>query len=181
MYDKEITFEEFINAFKKTLFTFDYYIDWNSINKTLDFETNMKLNLLNSLVGSDNIEEKLRELLMQYPDVITVFPLLIAASKTDKEYYSFFVRDIFNETDTFAYKIYNFPNSKYNKYEKIEHLTPDEIESAIEFLDGIKILELLNDKKIKDLADYVTGVLVGQDTNGRKNRSGKLMQDLVKT
>jgi len=35
------------------------------------------------------------------------------------------------------------------------------------------------DKKIKNLVDYATGVEVGLDSNGRKNRSGKLMENLV--
>ena len=39
--------------------------------------------------------------------------------------------------------------------------------------------ELLKDKKIKNLVDYATGVEVGLDSNGRKNRGGSLMELLV--
>ena len=39
--------------------------------------------------------------------------------------------------------------------------------------------ELLKDKKIKNLLDYATGVEVGLDSNGRKNRGGTLMESLV--
>lgn len=39
--------------------------------------------------------------------------------------------------------------------------------------------EILKDKKIKNLVDYVTGVEVGLDSNARKNRVGTLMENLV--
>jgi type II restriction enzyme len=39
--------------------------------------------------------------------------------------------------------------------------------------------EILKDKKVKNLVDYATGVEVGIDSNGRKNRGGTLMESLV--
>jgi type II restriction enzyme len=41
--------------------------------------------------------------------------------------------------------------------------------------------DLVKDKKIKNLVDYVTGVEVGLDSNGRKNRGGTMMENIVET
>jgi type II restriction enzyme len=38
---------------------------------------------------------------------------------------------------------------------------------------------LMKDKKVKNLVDYVIGVEVGLDSNGRKNRGGTLMENIV--
>lgn len=38
---------------------------------------------------------------------------------------------------------------------------------------------LISERLINNLVDYVTGVEVGLDSNGRKNRGGHLMEDLV--
>jgi len=39
--------------------------------------------------------------------------------------------------------------------------------------------EIIKDRKLKNLVDYATGVEVGLDSNGRKNRGGKLMEKIV--
>ena len=41
------------------------------------------------------------------------------------------------------------------------------------------LFDLLKNHIIRDLVDYVTGVETGLDSNGRKNRGGHLMEDLV--
>ena len=47
------------------------------------------------------------------------------------------------------------------------------------FLVNSGIGAILKDKKVKNLVDYATGVEVGLDSNGRKNRGGTLMEGLV--
>jgi type II restriction enzyme len=42
---------------------------------------------------------------------------------------------------------------------------------------GLK--NIFENKNIKSVVDYVFGVEVGMDTNGRKNRTGDLMEDIV--
>ena len=41
------------------------------------------------------------------------------------------------------------------------------------------IFDLISKHIINNLVDYATGVEVGLDSNGRKNRGGHLMEDLV--
>lgn len=55
----------------------------------------------------------------------------------------------------------------------------DEIKTFADFILKSGLGELLQDKKIKNLVDYTTGVEVGLDSNGRKNRGGTLMENLV--
>lgn len=43
------------------------------------------------------------------------------------------------------------------------------------------LFELIQNKIINNLLDYVTGVETGLDSNGRKNRGGHLMEDLVES
>ncbi len=59
---------------------------------------------------------------------------------------------------------YDFP-------ENLRELSNAEIEHYIHFLCSSRVIELLD--HIKSVPDYVTGVEVGMDTNGRKNRGGK--------
>lgn len=41
------------------------------------------------------------------------------------------------------------------------------------------LFDLIQNHLISNLYDYVTGVESGLDSNGRKNRGGHLMEDLV--
>ena len=41
------------------------------------------------------------------------------------------------------------------------------------------LFDLLQNHLVNNLVDYVTGVETGLDSNGRKNRGGHLMEDLV--
>ena len=43
------------------------------------------------------------------------------------------------------------------------------------------LFELLQHHIINNLIDYVLGIEVGMDTNGRKNRTGDVMEDLVES
>lgn len=43
------------------------------------------------------------------------------------------------------------------------------------------LFDLISEHIINNLVDYVTGVEVGLDSNGRKNRGGHLMEDLVES
>jgi type II restriction enzyme len=45
----------------------------------------------------------------------------------------------------------------------------------------IGLFDLLENHIISNLVDYVTGVEVGLDSNGRKNRGGHLMENLVES
>ena len=49
------------------------------------------------------------------------------------------------------------------------------------FMKNCGLFDLLQNHIINNLVDYVLGVEVGMDTNGRKNRTGDVMEDLVES
>ena len=53
--------------------------------------------------------------------------------------------------------------------------------SYVIFMEKTGLFELLQNHIIHNLVDYVTGVEVGLDSNGRKNRTGHTMEDLVES
>lgn len=155
--------DEIANEFNKTLIdtnvTCSYFVDWGKVKRNVS-NLNVEINILNSLIGSKNMEKDLIELLKKYPEVVPVFPLIIA------------VRD--NEL-----KILEDADIKKYSFKKRESLTEPEIKSIVHFCINSGIIELFTDIKIKDLRDYLLGVEVGMDTNARKNRSGQSMELVV--
>lgn len=55
------------------------------------------------------------------------------------------------------------------------------IDEYTKFMRETGLFDLLEKHIINNLVDYVTGVEVGMDTNGRKNRTGDAMEDLVES
>lgn len=55
------------------------------------------------------------------------------------------------------------------------------IDEYIMFMRKTGLFSLISEHLIHNLVDYVTGVEVGLDSNGRKNRGGHLMEDLVES
>ena len=116
----------------------------------------IELNILNSLIGEKDIEQKFLSLLDKYPEVLKCIPILLAVRQ-----YEIFARD-----DVGDYK-YNF---------KVKNVSPEQYSY---FMKATGLYDLLSNHIINNLVDYVCGVEVGLDSNGRKNRGGHLMEDLV--
>ena len=150
-------FNEWINKFRKSIAGYKYYVDFEKVYKNVD-EIKVELNILNSLIGSDTIEEDFISLLRKYPEILKVIPILIAARECE-----------ISCQDKNGGFSYNFKNCNYSE------------EQYSYFMRESGIFELLQKHIIKDLVDYVTGVEVGLDSNGRKNRCGHLMEDLVES
>lgn len=53
------------------------------------------------------------------------------------------------------------------------------LEEYAGFMRKTGLFDLLSKQLVHSLVDYVTGVETGLDSNGRKNRGGHLMEDLV--
>jgi type II restriction enzyme len=159
--DADATFNYLIATLKDTITKWDYFVNWAKVNQGIR-KVEIDLNLLNYLVGKDNIEAEALQLLKEHPQVTQTIPLLLACRESSlqllKEY----------KNGSFVYENYDFRNSA--------NLTP---EKAVEFMALSGFLEQIKSKRIKSLVDYVFGVEVGLDSNGRKNRSGTSMEDIV--
>lgn len=148
-------FNTWIAKFKENIFDYKYYTNFNKVYKNVD-AIKVELNILNSLIGSKNIENDFQNLLKKYPEIIKAIPILIA--KREKEIYC--------QDANFAL-IYKFNNLECSN------------EQYSYFMRETGLFDLLQNHIINNVVDYVTGVEVGLDSNGRKNRCGHLMENLV--
>lgn len=161
MQNEDLLFEKITQSFKEKITRWDYFVNWDKvvINVQL-FEK--ELNILNYLIGKNNLEKEAFDLLKKYPESIKAIPTLLAVRES--------VVDILIDSRNFKYKNIDFFQQYY---------TEEEIKGVVEFLIKTGIGELIVERQIKNLVDYATGVEVGLDSNGRKNRGGTLMESLV--
>lgn len=165
------TDDELFDYFKDTLKVkgitqWNYFVNWEKVYRNIvPFEK--ELNLLNVLIGKDDIKTELTELILEYPKVVNAIPLLLAIRfKTKKD------QKINILVDT--------KNFEYDNFD-LSIVTPDkkEAEKIADFFINTGLGDLIKDKKIKNLVDFATGVEVGLDSNGRKNRGGHQMEHLI--
>ncbi len=154
-------FNIFINTLKNTLKTWDYYVNWDRIVKNIE-PIEKELNLLNSLIGKTNIKEEFIRLMKEYPNILKAIPILLAIREDKIE--------VLIDVRNFIYERYNL-----NKTE----ITNKETKQLSDFIINSGLGEMLTNRKIKSIVDYVLGVEVGMDTNARKNRGGTIMENIV--
>lgn len=153
-------FEDFMNNLKKTNRTYNYYVNWNkAIDNSRRIE--VSLNILNSLLGKDNLKKEFRDIFKEYPETLKVIPILLAIREEKFDNCIIEGGNIFNDTIDFT----NYREENFEKY--------------YNFIVGTGLIYIFKDLNIKNLVDYVLGIEVGLDSNGRKNRSGHIMEDLV--
>ena len=153
MREFKIWFEEFIDSISD----YKYYVDFDKICRNVD-KIKIELNILNSLIGSQNIESDFINLLKDYPEILKCIPILLAVRSNEIA--------ITTEKENI---IFDF---------KKQNLSPEEYS---EFMDKTGLFEMIKTKKINNFVDYVTGIETGLDSNARKNRGGHLMENLVET
>ena len=150
-------FNEWLSKFKTSISDYKYYVDFEKIYKNVD-KVKVELNILNSLIGSKNIEEEFQNILIKYPETLECIPLLLAVRSRE-----IFVKDEINEY------LFKFDKMVYS------------INDYIKFMKESGLFDLLQNHIINNLYDYVLGIEVGLDSNGRKNRGGHLMENLVES
>ncbi len=159
--DEDQLFDKITKSFKEKITKWDYFVNWKKviINIAL-FEK--ELNILNYLIGKPNLKEEATKLIKEYPQVIRAIPTLLAVREGSVE--------ILIDSKNFTYKYLDFTDLNFDK---------NELNDYVDFIIHTGLGEIISDKKIKNLVDYATGVEVGLDSNGRKNRGGTLMESLV--
>lgn len=148
-------FNQWLSKFKSSISNYGYYVDFEKIYKSAE-KYKVELNILNSLIGSKNIEDDFENIILKYPETLEVIPLLLAVRSNE-----IFVKDL---TDEYLFK-----------FNKMVYSVGD----YVKFMRETGLFELLQNHIINNLYDYLLGVEVGLDSNGRKNRGGHLMEDLV--
>lgn len=148
-------FRTWLAQMRPSINNYRYYVDFQKVYENVD-EIRIELNLMNSLIGSPRIEDDFARLLQRYPEVLRCIPTLLAV-----RYSEIYAQD---EDGAFLYD-FERPNCTVDEY--------------IDFMYKTGLLDLLQNHIINNLVDYVTGVETGLDSNGRKNRGGHQMEDLV--
>jgi len=100
-----MTFQSLTSTFTSTIFSWDYFSDFEKIGNNT-FAVKVQLNILNSLLWEQDIESKFLELIKTYPDTRKVLPLLIAVRKFDKmeDLVEDFIKDFCENNPWFKYK-----------------------------------------------------------------------------
>ena len=70
-------FDEWLGKFRQSISSYDYYIDFEKVVRNVE-GMKVELNILNSLIGSKNIEEDFEKIVSRYPETLTCIPLLLA-------------------------------------------------------------------------------------------------------
>lgn len=152
-------FNNLIATFKSSIKTWDYFVNWKKVfdNKS---ELEIALNKLNYLLGKEDLKGEFEKLYVSNPDIVKALPVLLAVRDKKLEVFD---KDT-KKSEFFDFSAKDKDSKKYFKFLKKSGLD-----------------RLFQKDGIKNLVDYVMGVEVGLDSNGRKNRGGTLMEEIVGT
>ena len=154
-------FDDWLSSFRDSIADYGYYIDFEKVHKNVD-SVKVELNILNSLIGSKDIENDFENLMRKYPEILKCIPLLLAVRANE-----IYCQDV-NGGYLYQFDFRKYPPNSHTHYQRYKY-----------FMRKTGLFDLLENHIINNLVDYVTGVETGLDSNGRKNRGGHLMEDLV--
>ena len=157
----KLDFEDWFKTFTNSICTYDYYVDFEKVYRNVQ-KYKIELNILNSLIGSENIRDDFLSVLKRYPEVLNCIPLLLA------------IRINTRKKEVFATDFEKEINYRFDNLEQ----SPEEY---FYFMEKTGLVDMIENKKIKNLYDYAIGIEVGLDSNARKNRGGHLMENLVES
>ena len=156
-------FNVWLSGFRDSIADYGYYIDFEKVHRNVD-NIKVELNILNSLIGSKDIETDFEKLMRKYPEVLKCIPLLLAVR----------ANEIYCQDENGGH-LFKFD---FGKYSPNSHA---HCERYKYFMRETGLFDLLENHIVNNLVDYATGVETGLDSNGRKNRGGHLMEDLVES
>ncbi len=154
-------FNAWLAGFRDSITDYGYYVAFDKVYRNVD-AVRVELNILNSLIGDPNIKTSFIALLRRYPEVLKCIPLLLAVR----------AQEIYCQDETGGY-LYHFRMDRDSALGAVDE------ERYTYFMEHTGLFDLLEKHIIHNLIDYVTGVETGLDSNGRKNRGGHLMENLV--
>jgi hypothetical protein len=151
-------FQNLSSTFRTSIKTWNYLVDWNKVHVNSS-NLELILNKLNYLLGKADIRTEFFRLYENSPDIVKAFPTLLAVRESKIEIY---------EPKEKTIEVFDFSGTNTLLAEKY-----------FEFLEESGLVKLFKEDGVKNLVDYVLGVEVGLDSNGRKNRGGTLMESIV--
>lgn len=164
--------EDLGRIFEKNLLltnrSFNYYVDWTNVTGYKDMS--VEIYAIDSLISVPDVDffDKFKTLLIKLPSTIQLFPFLIGLAKEERKNLILgkekltVIQDEIDEDDNLEYSFHLNGNS----------LTDEEINKYYHFFVQMGLKNLYQHIIEKSTLDYIVGVLVGLDSNGRKNRGG---------
>lgn len=151
---------------------YDFFVNWENAKLYKEFE--IELNAMNVLIRNDEMDEVFYDLVKKLPTVINTFPLLFALSKGERDK----LWRGKNKLEIASIVRKTIESFDFSRVKTSEPLTDEEIEEYCLFFIEMGLQDLFKNFLEKSVVDYVIGVLVGLDSNGRKNRSGSSFENL---
>lgn len=96
-------FDAWLSKFRASISGYRYYIDFDKVVRNVE-DIKIELNILNSLIGSVNIEDDFEKIITKYPETLSCIPLLLAVRSNE----------IYAQDENGAFK-YNFKTMNYGK------------------------------------------------------------------
>lgn len=150
-------FDDWLSKFRLSISGYDYYVNFDKVVENVE-KLKIELNILNSLIGSKDIENEFEKVITKYPETLKCVPLLLAVRGNE-----IYAQD---EDGAFTYK---FSEMNYS------------LEQYKVFMRKTGLFDLIANHLVNNLVDYALGVETGLDSNGRKNRGGHQMENLVES
>lgn len=148
-------FESWLATFRQSINGYNYYTDFEKAYENTR-RLKLEINILNSLIGSKDVEHDFECILEKYPECLKAIPILLAV----------------REQEIYCQDMNGAINYKFDERAQ----TPEQYKY---FMRQTGLFDMLENHVIANLYDYVTGVEVGLGSNGRKNRGGHQMEALV--
>ena len=169
--------EELTSIFVSNLLTtnrgFNYYVDWNNVEGYEQYL--VEIHALDVLVGCESDTEfksRFEDLLAKLPKTILLFPFLFGLAKEERKKLNkgkHKLTIIQDEIDSADKLTYSFPAN-------ITALTKEQIDIYYDFFVQMGLKTLYQKLIEKSTLDYIVGVLIGMDSNGRKKRGGQAFE-----
>lgn len=148
-------FNKFMSQLQETNQTLDFFCDFAKITENVN-NIRLSLCILNSLIGAPDMRKAVETIWKRDKAAFNVMDILIAVRNEGQ-------KKVINSLGKCVVL-----NSFFNS-----------VDGVMEYLNNTGLTALFQNKKIKDLVDYVFGIETGLDTNARKNRSGHIMEGTV--
>lgn len=160
-------FDHFFHSLRPGLRLWDYFVDWEKVflnTRTIE----SSLSRLNALLGREDFDTAFLQLVAEYPDVIQAIPFLVVRDGARTQEFSIIPR-----VEDLRIRNWTFDFSQ-------PATTPERRSLALEFVKKTGLDQIFRANGVTNLVDYMIGVEAGLSSNGRKNRSGTAMEQVVK-
>jgi type II restriction enzyme len=164
--NEDQVFEYLISNLKPSNMLWSYFVNWEKVFENTK-KIELSLNVLNYLIGKEDFDSEFRFLLKQNQGIAQVLPALVVRDGSNTKKLKILV-DYKNKK--LVYEDFDFTKKEPGS---------EDIEKYLTFVKETGLKALITNKKIKNLVDYMIGVEAGLDSNGRKNRGGHSMEEIV--